>query len=65
MRFAGLRRVSWVSVTVEQGHATALVHGLGHRTPRTLRISLKAASDLAAVGVPTVVRHADIGWGTR
>lgn len=61
MRFAGLRTVSWVSVMVEHGHARAQVHGLGHRSPKAIRISLKTASDLAAAGVPTVIRHARDG----
>ena len=59
MHFAGLRRISWVTVTVEDGHATAVVHGLGHRFPKTVRISLRAALELAADGTPTVVRHAN------
>lgn len=48
-----------MSVTVEHGHATAVAHGLGHRSPKAIRIPLRAASELAANGVPTVIRHAD------
>lgn len=47
-----------MTVTVEHGHATAVAHGLGHHSPKAIRIPLRAASELAADGFPTVVRHA-------
>ena len=59
-RVPGLRRVSWVSVTVEGNEAVAEVHGIGHRLPRVVRVSLATASSLVADGTPVVVHHVGV-----
>ena len=55
----GLRRVTWVRITLDDEGTRCLVHGIGHRLPVTRPISLDTALALAAAGVPTVVRSAD------
>ena len=57
---AGFRRVSWVRVTVHDGHAHATAIGLGHRLPIETPISLGRAASLAASGVRVVVRGRDL-----
>ena len=52
----GMRRVSWVRITVGDDGATCEVAGVGHRLPRMRRVSLEKALALAAEGVPTVIR---------
>ena len=54
----GMRRVSWVRITVDGRGAHCEVHGVGHRLPSVRRVSLDTALGLAASGVPTVVRAA-------
>lgn len=54
----GMRRVSFVRVVLADGAVTAEVVGVGHRLPVTRRVSLATAADLAAGGVPTVMRPA-------
>ena len=56
MTIAGLRRVSWVSVTTGGSRPVAEAHGLGHRLPAVVRISLRTATALGSAGVPLVVR---------
>ena len=62
MTVAGLRRVSWVSVTpAAPGQGAGVVaeaHGIGHRHPAVVRISLRTAQRLQEAGVPLVVRKA-------
>ena len=53
-----MRRVSWVRIVVDGEVAQCEVLGVGHRLPTVRRISLDTALDLAASGVPTVVRSA-------
>ena len=53
-----MRRVSWVRIVVDGEGAHCEVMGVGHRLPSVRRISLDTALDLAASGVPTVVRSA-------
>jgi hypothetical protein len=55
----GMRRVSWVRITLDAHGAHCQVLGVGHRLPNARRISLETAVALAAAGVPTVVRSAD------
>lgn len=55
----GMRRVSWVRITVDDQGAHCEIHGVGHRLPNTRRVSLDTALALAATGVPTVVRTVD------
>jgi hypothetical protein len=55
----GMRRVSWVRITVDERGARCEVHGVGHRLPNTRPVSLDTALALAASGVPTVVRTVD------
>ncbi len=55
----GLRRVSWVRITLDDHGAHCRIHGIGHRLPVTRQVSLDTALALAASGVPTVVRSAD------
>lgn len=55
----GMRRISWVRITVDGHGARCEVHGVGHRLPAAHRVSLDTALALAASGVPTVVRSVD------
>ena len=55
----GMRRVSWVRITVDERGAHCELHGVGHRLPNARRVSLDTALALAASGVPTVVRTVD------
>ena len=52
----GMRRVSWVRITVTDEGVTCEVAGVGHRLPMERRVSLETALALAADGVPTVIR---------
>ena len=54
---AGLRRIDEVRVIVGHGRPVAEVTGIAHRYPRTFRISLAAASELADAGVPLRIEH--------
>ena len=54
----GMRRVSWVRVTITDDGAECEAFGVGHRLPNVRRISLDSALALAAEGVPTIVHHA-------
>jgi hypothetical protein len=56
-RAVGLRRVSWVVVTVDGDRVHAAAAGVCHRLPRTVPIPVKDAMRLAADGVPVVVRR--------
>lgn len=49
-----MRRVGWVRIAVGDDSTTCEVVGIGHRLPRTCRVSLATALDLAARGVPVV-----------
>jgi hypothetical protein len=53
-----MRRVSWVRIVVDDQGAHCEVMGVGHRLPTVRRVSLDTALDLAASGVPAVVRSA-------
>jgi hypothetical protein len=55
----GLRRISFVRVDLSGPCPQAEVVGVAHRRPVTRPVSLQQAADLAAAGVPTVVRHGD------
>ncbi len=55
----GMRRVSWVRITLDDDGARCQVLGVGHRLPNARPVSLDTALALAAAGVPTVVRSAD------
>ena len=60
----GLRRVELVRVIVTPTRTTAEATGVLHRYPRTVAISLAAATRLVARGVPLRVEHgADHGVG--
>ncbi len=52
----GLRRVSWVRITVTDGQAHCEVVGIGHRRPAVHPVSLDTAAALVAGGVPSVIR---------
>lgn len=54
---AGMRTIAWIAVTVDGGHATAEAHGITNRLPGVRRIPMATASELAARGVPVVVRR--------
>ncbi len=57
---AGLRRVTWVRVTVDAAGARCEAVGTGHRCPVVRRIPLSVATKLIAAGVPSVmVRRPD------
>ncbi len=55
----GMRRVSWVRITLDGDRAHCQLHGVGHRLPVTRPVSLDTALALAASGVPTVVRSVE------
>ena len=52
-----LRRIDEVRVIVGSGRPVAEVTGVAHRYPRTFRISLATASELADAGVPLRIEH--------
>lgn len=53
-----LRRVGWVRLDLEPGRPVrAVAVGVAHRLPLTVPISLHRAAQLAADGVPVVVRR--------
>jgi hypothetical protein len=52
-----MRRVRWVRVLVKgDGEAVCHVMGTGHRLPIVRRVPLATALELAAEGVPCVIR---------
>ena len=53
----GLRRVSWVRISLTEAGPVCEVAGIGHRVPTIRRIHLSTAAALAAAGVPTVLRR--------
>ncbi len=55
-----MRRVSWVRIVLDDQGVHCQVLGVGHRLPNAHRVSLDTALALAAQGVPTVVRSADV-----
>jgi hypothetical protein len=53
------RRISWQRIEVDgDGHGRCLVHGIRHRLPSTLEVSLETGYELRRRGVRTVV-HVD------
>lgn len=60
---AGLRRVAWVTVDIEDDRVVATAAGVSFRLPRTVEIPVREAARLAAAGVPVVVHRA--GTETR
>ena len=52
-----MRRISWVRVSWERGRYRARAIGLGHRLPTEQLIPMEMAADLAARGVPVVIRR--------
>ena len=58
---AGLRRVDWVRLSVDDTHVPvrAEVMGVGHRLPVVCPVPLSVAADLIAAGTPSVVRRLD------
>ena len=63
----GLRRVDEIRVIVGPGRPVAEVTGIAHRYPRTFRVSLAAAAELADAGVPLRIEHRgdDTNGGSR
>lgn len=53
----GLRHLSFVRVDLSGPCPRAEAVGVGHRRPVSRPVSLQRAADLAAAGVPTVVRR--------
>jgi hypothetical protein len=53
----GLRRIEQVRVIVGGRHTVAEVTGIAHRYPRTFRVSLSTAAQLADAGVPLRIEH--------
>ena len=56
----GLRRVQWVRIDLTADVPRAEVAGIGHRQPVIRPIPLRTANALAASGVPTLVRRAEV-----
>jgi hypothetical protein len=52
-----MKRIGWVQVVHDGDDCRAEVHGLAHRLPRTLPVTMATASTLAAEGVPLLVRR--------
>ena len=52
----GMRHISWVQVIHDGGTVRAVAHGLRHRLPATVPITLRQAAALTGRGVPLVVR---------
>jgi hypothetical protein len=61
----GLDHVGWLRISVGRGVATAEAVGVGRRKPARVPVSLSLASELAAGGVPLVVRHTGDDDGGR
>jgi hypothetical protein len=59
--YTGLRRVTWVRVTIEEHSIRAEAIGIGYRLPRVVPISLRNAAQLIAEGTPLVVRRPEVG----
>jgi hypothetical protein len=58
----GLRRISWVRIELlAHGHRCAVVVGVSHRLPVERSVPLGTALELWRSGVPTVLRHREIG----
>ena len=55
-----MRRVSWVRIVVADGRTQCEAVGIGHRLPAVRRVSLDTALELAAGGVPSVIRSGDL-----
>jgi hypothetical protein len=53
----GLRRIEQVRVIVGESRTVAEVTGIAHRYPRTFRVSLSTAAQLADAGVPLRIEH--------
>ncbi len=53
----GLRRIEQVRVIVGPRRTVAEVTGIAHRYPRTFRVSLTTAAQLADAGVPLRIEH--------
>ena len=53
----GMRRISWVKIDLTGEHPRAEVAGVGQHRPVTRTVPLSIAADLAAEGVPTIVRR--------
>jgi hypothetical protein len=58
---AGLRRVDWVRLVVEQRRVRAEAVGVGYRLPATRSIPLSLAAALVAGGIPSVTRRVGDG----
>jgi hypothetical protein len=61
----GLRRIEEVRVIVGGPHSVAEVTGIAHRYPRTFRVPLAAAAQLADAGVPMHIEHRGEGGRSR
>jgi len=59
LRRVGLRRVDWVRLLVEEDEVRAEAVGVGFRLPTTCPIPLSLATELIAMGTPSVTRVAD------
>jgi hypothetical protein len=53
----GLRRIHWVRIDLTGERPRAEVAGVGQHRPVTRTVPMSVAADLAAAGVPTLVRR--------
>lgn len=53
----GLRWISWVRIDLSGERPRAEVAGVGQHRPVTRTIPLRVANELAAAGVPTLIRR--------
>jgi hypothetical protein len=60
LRRVGLRRVDWVRLLVDEDEVRAEAVGVGFRLPTTCPIPLSLATELIAMGTPSVTRVADL-----
>ena len=52
-----MRRVDWIRVVCEGSERTCQVYGIGHRLPVVKSVPLTTALNLAAEGVPLLIRE--------
>ena len=52
-----MRRVDWIRVVCDGNGRTCHVYGIGHRLPGVKSVPLGTALNLAAEGVPLLIRE--------
>ena len=52
-----MRRVDWIRIVCDGGGCTCQMYGIGHRLPVVKSVPLATALNLAAEGVPVLIRE--------